>query len=163
MAIKSMHDLFVESLRDIYHAEKQALRTYPKLLRAVQDEQLKQAFEQHREETQGQIERLEQMFQHLDTRARGKPCHAMEGLIEEAKEHLEAIQDPEVRDAAILAEAQKMEHYEISSYGTMAALARQLGLKDVLPLIEQTLEEEKKTDQLLNEIALNRVNQKAAA
>ncbi|MDQ4061991.1 MAG: ferritin-like domain-containing protein [Pseudomonadota bacterium] len=163
MAIKSMHDLFVESLRDIYHAEKQALRAYPKLLRAVQDEQLKQAFEQHREETQGQIERLEQVFRHLDTRARGKPCHAMEGLIEEAKEHLEAIQDPEVRDAAILAEAQKMEHYEISSYGTMAALARQLGLNDVLPLIEQTLEEEKKTDQILNKIALSRVNRKAAA
>jgi len=157
-----MQDLFLNSLRDTYDAEKKAMRAYPRLRKMIQSEELKKALETHQQETQGQVERLEQVFEQLGTRARGKPCHAMEGLIEEAREHGEEIEDPEVRDAALLAEAQKMEHYEIAAYGTLAAMAEQLGHKDAVKLLRQTLEEEKRTDQLLNELALNRVNQQAA-
>ena len=161
MAIKTMRDLLIDELRDIYHAEKQLTRALPKLARAASNEQLKEAFTQHLEETRGQIERLEQVFELLDTRTRGKPCHAMEGLIEEAKEIMEMGLAPELQDVALIAAAQKVEHYEIAGYGTLHALAQSAGLNEVAQLLEQTLNEEKKTDQLLNDLAINDVNKKA--
>jgi ferritin-like metal-binding protein YciE len=161
MAAKNMQDLLIEELRDIYHAEKQLTRALPKMARAASNEQLKQAFTQHLEETQGQIERLEQVFEKLDTRTRGKHCHAMEGLIEEAKEIMEMGLAPELQDVALIAAAQKVEHYEIAGYGTLHALAQSAGLDEVAQLLEQTLNEEKKTDELLNKIAISDVNKKA--
>ena len=161
MAAKNMQDLLIEELRDIYHAEKQLTRALPKMARAASNEKLKQAFTQHLEETQGQIERLEQVFEKLDTRTRGKHCHAMEGLIEEAKEIMEMGLAPELQDVALIAAAQKVEHYEIAGYGTLHALAQSAGLDEVAQLLEQTLNEEKKTDELLNKLAINDVNKKA--
>ena len=161
MAAKNMQDLLIEELRDIYHAEKQLTRALPKMARAASNEQLKQAFTRHLEETQGQIERLEQVFEKLDTRTRGKHCHAMEGLIEEAKEIMEMGLAPELQDVALIAAAQKVEHYEIAGYGTLHALAQVAGLDEVAQLLEQTLNEEKKTDELLNKIATSDVNKKA--
>jgi ferritin-like metal-binding protein YciE len=156
-----MRDLLIDELRDIYHAEKQLTRALPKLARAASNEQLKQAFTQHLEETRGQIERLEQVFELLDTRTRGKPCHAMEGLIEEAKEIMEMGLEPELLDVALIAAAQKVEHYEIAGYGTLVALAQTSGFNEAAQLLQETLDEEKKTDQLLNELAISDVNKKA--
>ena len=161
MAIKTMRDLLIDELRDIYHAEKQLTRALPKLARAASNEQLKEAFTQHLEETRGQIERLEQVFELLDTRTRGKPCHAMEGLIEEAKEIMEMGLGPELLDVALIAAAQKVEHYEIAGYGTLHALAQASGFSEAAQLLQETLDEEKKTDQLLNKLAISDVNKKA--
>jgi ferritin-like metal-binding protein YciE len=161
MAAKNMQDLLIEELRDIYHAEKQITRALPKMARAASNEQLKQAFTQHLEETQGQIERLEQVFEKLDTRTRGKHCHAMEGLIEEAKEIMEMGLAPELQDVALIAAAQKVEHYEIAGYGTLVALAQASGFSEAAQLLQETLDEEKKTDQLLNKLAISDVNMKA--
>jgi ferritin-like metal-binding protein YciE len=161
MAVKTMQDLLIDELRDIYHAEKQLTRALPKLARAASNEQLKEAFTQHLEETRGQIERLEQVFELLDTRTRGKPCHAMEGLIEEAKEIMEMGLEPELLDVALIAAAQKVEHYEIAGYGTLVALAQASGFSEAAQLLQETLDEEKKTDQLLNKLAISDVNKKA--
>jgi ferritin-like metal-binding protein YciE len=161
MAVKTMKDLLIDELRDIYHAEKQLTRALPKLARAASNEQLKEAFTQHLEETRGQIERLEQVFELLDTRTRGKPCHAMEGLIEEAKEIMEMGLEPELLDVALIAAAQKVEHYEIAGYGTLVALAQASGFSEAAQLLQETLDEEKKTDQLLNKLAISDVNKKA--
>jgi ferritin-like metal-binding protein YciE len=156
-----MRDLLIDELRDIYHAEKQLTRALPKLARAASNEQLKEAFTQHLEETRGQIERLEQVFELLDTRTRGKPCHAMEGLIEEAKEIMEMGLGPELLDVALIAAAQKVEHYEIAGYGTLVALAQASGFSEAAQLLQETLDEEKKTDQLLNKLAISDINKKA--
>jgi ferritin-like metal-binding protein YciE len=161
MAVKTMQDLLINELRDIYHAEKQLTRALPKLARAASNEQLKQAFTQHLEETRGQIERLEQVFELLDTRTRGKPCHAMEGLIEEAKEIMEMGLEPELLDVALIAAAQKVEHYEIAGYGTVVTLAQAAGFNEAAQLLQETLNEEKKTDQLLNKLAISDVNKRA--
>lgn len=158
---KSIRDLLIEELRDIYHAEKQALRAYPKLIRKVSNDKLKQAFQTHAEQTEGQIERLQQVFEKLGVAARGKMCHAMEGLVEEAKEMMEEDLPPELLDAALIGAAQKMEHYEIASYGTVRAYAEALGEQDVAKLLQETLDEEKQTDELLNKIAVGDVNKKA--
>ncbi|NYZ15757.1 ferritin-like domain-containing protein [Azospirillum sp. RWY-5-1] len=161
MAAKTMQDLLIEELRDIYHAEKQIARSLPKLAKAVSNETLRQAMQQHVEETKGQIERLEKVFEHMDTRTRGKRCEAMEGLLDEAQQILEMGLAPEVQDAALLAAAQKVEHYEIASYGTLQAYATACGLKEVAQLLQETLEEEKTTDKKLNDLAINDVNKKA--
>ncbi len=161
MPVKSLQDMFVEELRDIYHAEKQLARALPKMARAASADKLKQAFERHTEETKGQIERLEQIFDQLDLRTRGKTCEAMQGLVEEAKEQIDEIKSPEVLDAALIIAAQKAEHYEISSYGSLRTLAQALGHDQAARLLEQTLKEEEKTDQLLNKIALDEVNGRA--
>jgi ferritin-like metal-binding protein YciE len=161
MAVKTMQDLLIDELRDIYHAEKQLTRALPKMARAASNGQLKEAFTQHLEETRGQIERLEQVFELLDTRTRGKPCHAMEGLIEEAKEIMEMGLEPELLDVALIAAAQKVEHYEIAGYGTLVALAQASGFSEAAQLLQETLDEEKKTDQLLNKLAISDVNMKA--
>jgi len=160
--MKNLQDLFVHLLRDVYHAEKQATRAYPKLIKSVQTEQLRQAFEQHREETMGQIERLEQVFEMLDMRPRGRTSEAMQVMVAEGQEILEEAEEPQVMEAGIIAAAQAMEHYEISRYGTLIAWARQLGHDDAVRLLEQTLEEEKRTDQLLTQMAEAQVNQQAA-
>ena len=161
MAVKSVKDLLLEELRDIYHAEKQLVRALPKMAKKAKSDELRQAFERHLEETKGQVERLDQVFQQLDSRSSGKRCEAMEGLIEEAKEMMEEISTPEVLDAAMIAAAQKVEHYEIASYGSVCALAEALGQKEAAKLLEETLKEEKATDQRLNQIALSSVNQTA--
>lgn len=162
MAVKSMQDLFVHTLRDVYHAEKQIIRALNTMARKAGSAELKKAFEQHREETMGQVERLEQVFEMLEMRARGIPCEAIQGLVEEAKEIMEEVEDKEVRDAGLLAGAQAVEHYEIARYGTLIAWAKQLGMNDAAKLLQQTLDEEKKTDELLNKLALQNVNKKAA-
>ncbi|WP_372396960.1 ferritin-like domain-containing protein [Azospirillum sp. HJ39] len=163
MAAKTMQDLLIEDLRDIYHAEKQIAKALPKMAKAAKSDQLRQAFEAHLEQTNGQIERLQQIFEELDTRARGKHCDAMEGLISEAQEILEMGLAPEVQDAALIAAAQKVEHYEIASYGTLHAYATACGLDRVAQLLDETLQEEKDTDMLLNKLAIGDVNKKALA
>jgi ferritin-like metal-binding protein YciE len=161
MAVKSVNDLLLDELRDLYHAEKQLVRALPKMAKKAKSDQLRQAFEHHLEETRGQVDRLEQVFDKLDTRVRAKRCEAMEGLIEEAEGLMEEITTPEVLDAALIAAAQKVEHYEIASYGTVRALAEELGHNEVASLLEATLNEEKSADQKLNEIALSDVNRTA--
>lgn len=161
MAKKMMKDLLLEELRDIYNAEKQITKALPRLIRAASNDKLKQALEQHRDETEGQIERLNQVFEKLDTRARGKLCHAMEGLIEEARDLLDQDLSPETLDAALIAAQQKIEHYEIASYGTVHAYAEALGENEVARLLEETLKEERATDEKLNKLAIGEVNKKA--
>jgi ferritin-like metal-binding protein YciE len=161
MAVKSMQDLLIEELRDVYSAEKQLAKALPKLAKAASNESLKQAFQTHTEETNSQIERLGQVFEKLDTRTRGKTCHAMEGLIDEAREILEMNLPPEMLDAALIGAAQKAEHYEIASYGTLHAYAVAIGNQEVADILESILNEEKATDQKLNDIAINEVNKKA--
>ena len=163
MTVKSMEDLFLHTLKDIYHGEKQILRALPKMAKKASSQELRQAFETHREETLGQVERLEQIFEKLGKRARGEPCEAIEGLVEEGKEIMEEVQDPEVLDAGLIAAAQAVEHYEIARYGTLAAWAKQLGQNEIAELLSQTLAEEKKTDELLNRLAEGRINKRAAA
>ncbi|SMF72045.1 Ferritin-like metal-binding protein YciE [Azospirillum oryzae] len=163
MAAKTMQDLLIEDLRDIYHAEKQIAKALPKMARAASSDQLRKAFETHLEQTNGQIERLQQVFEEMDTRPRGKHCDAMEGLISEAQEILEMGLAPEVQDAALIAAAQKVEHYEIASYGTLHAYATACGLDKVAQLLDETLQEEKDTDTLLNKLAIGDVNKKAIA
>jgi ferritin-like metal-binding protein YciE len=149
-------------LKDVYHAEKQILRALPKMAKSTESEELRQAFEMHREETVGQIERLEQVFELVGKRARGVPCEAMQSLIEEGKEIMEEAEDPDVMDAGVLAAAQAIEHYEIARYGTLKAWAGQLGFKEAVRLLDETLEEEKKTDKLLSELAVANLNRQAA-
>ena len=163
MAEKNLNDLFLETLKDIYHAERQILRKLPKIAKAANSEELQQAFMTHKEETEGQIERLEQIFEMLGKRAAGKSCEAMKGMLEESDEVLEDFKDSDALDAGILASAQTVEHYEISRYGTLKAWARQLGMRDAEKLLDETLKEEMKTDQLLTKIAERSLNPKAAA
>jgi ferritin-like metal-binding protein YciE len=157
-----MDDLFLHSLKDIYYAEKKILRNLPKMAKAAESEELTAAFEKHREETQVQIERLEQVFEMLGKRAQGVTCEAINGIIEEGEGTMEDFADSEALDAGILAGAQAIEHYEIVRYGTLRTWAQQLGMNDAVKLFEQSLAEEKKTDELLSRIAEERVNQKAA-
>ena len=160
-AVKTMEDLFLHTLKDIYYAEKLIYRSLPKMMKQASSPELKQAFEKHRQETEGQIERLEQIFEDCEVAARGVRCEAMDGIIAEAKDIMEEVEDDQVRDAGILAAAQTVEHYEISRYGTMIAWAKQLGMKNAVKLLQQTLDEEKKTDKLLSDLALKQVNQEA--
>jgi ferritin-like metal-binding protein YciE len=149
-------------LKDIYYAEKQILKALPKMAKAAESEELRQAFETHRDETEGQIERLEQIFKMLGKAARGEQCEAINGIIEEGKEVMEDFADSVALDAGILAAAQAVEHYEITRYGSLKTWAKELGMEDAARLIEETLEEEKKTDKLLTQMAEARINTKAA-
>ena len=158
---KELNDLFLDTLKDIFHAEKQLLRALPKMARAANSDELRQAFETHKEETQGQVERLEQVFEILGKRASGKPCEAMQGLVAEGQEIMEEFKDSDALDAGLISSAQAIEHYEISRYGTLRTWAQQLGMDDAANLFEETLEEEKKTDQLLTEIAESSANEEA--
>jgi ferritin-like metal-binding protein YciE len=158
MALKSLRDLFEHELKDIYHAEKALVKALPKMVRGAASEKLREGIEQHLEQTKGQVERLEQVFALLDVPARGRKCEAMEGLIAEGAAILEEDADADVKDAAIIAAAQKVEHYEIASYGTLCTWARQLGLDDAAELLGENLEQEKQTDLNLTELAENEIN-----
>ena len=153
MAIKTAQDFFVDELKDIYSAEKQAIRAYPKLAKAVSSPQLKEALQTHLEETKGQVERLDQVFEILEKRSSGKTCEAMKGLVEETSEALEEIEKGPILDAALIACGQRMEHYEIAAYGTVVALATAMGQDEIAQLLSQTLEEEKATDQKLTQVS----------
>jgi len=161
MALNSVQDLLIDELRDIYHAEQQLVKALPKMAKAAKSDQLRQAFQHHLEETNGQVERLQQVFEKLGARARGQRCEAMQGLIEEANEMMDEISTPEGLDVALITAAQKVEHYEIASYGSVRALAEALGQKDVVKLLSETLDEEKQADEKLNKIAMSDVNKTA--
>jgi ferritin-like metal-binding protein YciE len=158
-----MEDLFVETLKDIYYAEKQILKALPGMVKKAGDHKLKDALETHRQETEGQVERLEEVFRLMEVPARGKKCDAIEGIIAEAKEHMDGITDQKVLDASMIGSAQAVEHYEITRYGTLIAWARELGRDDAIELLEANLEQEKNADELLSEIAEAGINPKAAA
>ena len=159
---KTLNDLFLEALKDVYHAEKQILRALPKMAKTAHSQELRQAFQTHRDETEKQVERLEKVFDSIGKPARAKTCQAIQGIIEEGKEVMDDFAKTEAIDAGLIAAAQAVEHYEISRYGTLKSWATELGLRDAARLLDQTLEEEKKTDKLLTQLAENRVNQKAA-
>lgn len=159
---KELTDLFHETLKDIYYAEKQILRALPRMAKNAQSDELRQAFEQHKTETEGQIERLDRVFDLLGKAPRGKTCDAIIGIIDEGKEVMEDFAGSPALDAGILAGAQAVEHYEISRYGTLRTWAQQLGLTEAADLLGQTLEEEKRTDALLTKLAGATVNAKAA-
>jgi ferritin-like metal-binding protein YciE len=160
---KTLEDLFYETLKDIYYAEKTIVKALPKMAKNANSDELRQAFEQHLEETQGQVERLEQVFELIDKPARAKTCEAIKGLTEEAKEVMKDFKNSDALDAGLLSAAQAVEHYEISRYGTLIAWANQLGLDQAAELLEETLEEEKNTDKTLTKIAESTVNQQAQA
>ena len=158
MKLKSLEDLFVEELRDVYHAEGQLVKALPKMAKAATTPDLKAGFELHLKETKGQVGRLEKGFKKLGLPVRGKKCMAMEGLIEEGKELIEEDAEDSVKDAGLIAAAQKVEHYEIATYGTLVTWAEQLGHSDVAALLQATLDEEKATDEKLTELAEGMVN-----
>lgn len=163
MPVQTMEELFLHGLKDVYFAEKEIVKALPKIAKAVKSKELQKALEKHLEETKGQVKRLEQVFKNCGEKPVGEKCPAIEGLIAEGEEVMKETKDPDVRNAALLAGAQAVEHYEIARYGTLCAWARLLGYDDAADLLEETLEEEKKTDQILNEIALETVNEEAAA
>jgi ferritin-like metal-binding protein YciE len=160
---KTLDDLFHDTLKDIYFAEKKILATLPKMAKAAQSAELKAAFEKHRTETQGQIERLEKVFAVIEKKPQGKTCAAIVGITEEGAEIMEEYKGSPALDAGLLAVAQAVKHYEISRYGTMIAWAEELGLDDAVSLLEETLEEEEATDEALTEIAKTAINQQAEA
>jgi len=163
MKMKTLQDLFFEQLRDIYDAERQLVKALPKMAAAATTPQLRQAFEKHLDQTEGQIERLRQVSEHLEFNLKRKSCAAMEGLIEEGKEVIDMKADDDVRDAGLIAAAQKVEHYEMASYGCLCSWAQQLGFTKALPLLQETLQEEKDTDQLLTQMAEGGINVAAQA
>jgi len=162
MSDKDLNALFLDTLKDIYYAEKQIYKSLPKMAKAAQSDQLRAAFEKHHDETEGHIERLEQIFELLGKPARGKKCDAIEGILDEGKEVMDDYDDTPALDAGLLAAAQAVEHYEISRYGTLKAWADKLSLTEAVKLLDQTLAEEKKTDETLSKIAVSAVNAEAA-
>ena len=160
--IKTLDDLFVHTLQDIYYAENQITKALPTMIKKATDPQLKQGFQTHLTETQNQIKRLEQVFQMHGQPVKGVTCAAMDGILEEATDTMSDVDDKDVLDAAMLSSAQAVEHYEITSYGTLVAFAKQLGRQDCASVLQQNLDEEKATDQKLTAIAESRVNRKAA-
>jgi ferritin-like metal-binding protein YciE len=163
MALETLRDLFLNELRDMYHAEKQLVRALPRMAKAADSDELRQAIEKHLGETEGHVDRLESVFQSLGEAARGKRCQGMEGIVEEGKEILEEDGQEPVIDAAIIAAAQKVEHYEIASYGCLVTYADLLGERDATRLLKQTLAEEEATDKALSQLAERSINQAAAA
>lgn len=160
--MNSMNDLFLSFLQDMYYAERQILKALPKMVKAAENDELRQALTHHREETQGHVDRLQQVFDHLGKRARTQTCEALNGIVEEGDEVVEEFDKGAVRDAGILANAQAVEHYEMARYGTMIAWAKARGMKEVAKILQDTLDEEKKADTLLNQIASKSLNQEAA-
>jgi ferritin-like metal-binding protein YciE len=158
---KTLDDPFHETLKDIYYAEKKILTALPKMAKAAQSEELQAAFEKHEGETEGQVERLEKVFALIEQPAKGKTCDAINGIVEEGKEIMKEFRGSAALDAGLLAAAQAVEHYEISRYGTLKTWAKELGLDEAVSLLEETLEEEKKTDEALTELAESAVNQEA--
>ena len=158
---KTLDDLFLDTLKDIYFAEKQILKALPKMARAANSADGKAGFLQHKEETQGQIERLEQVFELLGKAPRGKTCEAIQGIIAEGEEIMEEFKGSPALDAGLISSAQAVEHYEIARYGTLIEWAKQLGLKGAVPLLEQNLAEEEATDKKLTDLAKVSANPKA--
>jgi ferritin-like metal-binding protein YciE len=165
MSVKDKHldDLFLDTLKDVYFAEKQILKALPKMAKAAHSDKLRAAFEKHHGETEGQVERIEQIFEMMDKPARSKTCEGIQGILDEGKEIMEEYKGSEALDAGMLAAAQAVEHYEISRYGTLKQWASQLGMRDAVRLLDQTLQEEKKTDESLTSLAEAQVNLAAAA
>ena len=161
-SIKTLDDLFVHQLQDIYYAEKQITKGLPRMIAKTSDPQLKQAFETHLSETEQQIKMLEQVFRMHGHDPKGATCPAIDGIVAEAEDIMGDVSDPEVLDAAILASAQAVEHYEITRYGTLTAWAKRLGRPDCATILHQILEQEKATDEKLSRIAESKVNMKAA-
>ena len=161
MKLNNLNDLFIHELKDIYNAEKQITKALPKMMKEASSAQLKKAFEMHLSETETQIERLEQVFDLLGMKASGEKCKAMEGIIKEAQDMMSENADSDVMDAALIASAQRVEHYEIAGYGTLCTYAKQLGHKEILKLLHTTLEEEKATDLKLTDLAESKINIKA--
>ncbi len=161
-SVSTLQELFLTHLQDIYHGEKQILRALPKMAKSATTPELKQAFQNHHDQTEGQVERLQRIFELMNKSARGKTCEAVEGLIEEGKEVMTEAASGDVMDAGLIAAAQAVEHYEIARYGTLRSWAEQLGMKEAAKLLDETLSEEKQTDELLNKIAMSSVNRKAA-
>jgi ferritin-like metal-binding protein YciE len=161
MKLKSLHDLLVDELKDLYSAENQLLKALPKMAKAASNPELRAGFEEHLEQTRGHVKRLEQACQQLEVTPKGKKCAAMEGLIEEGKELIEEDASPSVLDAGLIAAAQKVEHYEIASYGTVCTWANLLGFDEVASLLGETLGEEKATDEKLTTLAEATVNEAA--
>lgn len=159
---KNLTDLFIETLKDTYHAEKQLLKALPRMAKAAESDKLRQAFEHHSDQTETQIERLEKVFELCGTRPRAKTCDAILGIVEEGKEVMEEFKGSEALDAGLIAAAQAAEHYEISRYGALKTWAGQLGMRDAASLLEETLNEEKQTDELLTELAESSANKRAA-
>lgn len=158
----SFQDLFREQIEDLYDAEHRLTEALPKMADAAHSSQLKQAFQDHLTETQGHVSRLEQIFRALNTDPKRTTCQAMKGLVSEGEEMIKAKGDPDIKDAALIAAAQRVEHYEISGYGSARAFARRLGLNQAVNLLQQTLEEEKAADEKLNRIAESSVNPQAS-
>jgi ferritin-like metal-binding protein YciE len=162
MSLDSLEKLFIEELKDIYNAEKQLTRALPRMAKAAESQELSQAFTNHLRETEGQIQRLDRVFKEVGQAVRGKKCKGMEGLIEEGKEMMEEDGEPEVKDAALIASAQKVEHYEIAAYGCLRAYAELLGYTEAAQLLQQNLQEEEAADKKLNQLAEGGINEQAA-
>ena len=162
MAVKSIEELFVHELSDVYSAEKQLTKALPKMARASTNEELAAGFETHLTETEGQIERIDRVVELLDIKLKRIKCQAMEGLIAEGKDVIDEVEAGALRDAALIGAAQKVEHYEIAAYGTLCALGKQLGYTDAVKLLKETLAEEKATDEKLTMLAEGGTNQKAS-
>jgi len=160
---KTLNDLFHETLKDIYHAEKTLVKVLPRMAKMAESDELREAIEHHLKETEGQVDRLEEVFQIIEQPARAKTCKAIVGLTEEAKEVMKGFKGTEALDAGLLSAAQAVEHYEISRYGTLKAWAEQLGLDQAVRLLETTLQEEKNADKTLTQIAEANVNRRAEA
>src|SRR3954471_2776965 len=161
MELDTLKDLYVDELKDLYSAEKQLVRALPKMAKAANDPELQQAFRTHAQETAQHVERLEQICRELGVSPRGKKCVGMEGLLEEGNELIKEEPDPDVLDAGLINKAQHVEHYEIAGYGTVRTYARQLGFDNQADLLQQTLNEEGETDQLLTQLAESGVNMEA--
>lgn len=161
--VKSMDDLFVHTLRDIYYAENQILKALPTMVEKATEPQLKEGFEKHLRETEGQVQRLEEAFRLHGAEIQGVDCPAIDGILKEADETAGEVENPRILDAALIFSAQAVEHYEITRYGSLIAWAKLLGRNDIAELLEQNLEEERAADQALNQLAEGGVNQRAAA
>jgi len=159
--MKNLKELFEHQLKDLYSAEKQLIEALPKMESNANDSELKEAFGSHLEETKGQKKRLEEICEELDIDPNGEKCKAMEGLIKEAEGFIDEAGDDDVMDAGLIAEAQRVEHYEISGYGTAVRYAKELGHDDIAEKLQETLDEEYEADQALNDLAENRLNRKA--
>lgn len=161
MKMQTLKDLYLDELKDTYDAEQQLLKALPKMAKEASNEELRAAFEAHLDQTQTQVERLEQIFEELGEKPKGKKCEAMKGLLEEAKSMMEEAEDEDVRDAAMIGSAQKVEHYEIAAYGTLRTYAELLGNDEQAELLQETLDEEKETDENLTELAVSCINMEA--
>jgi ferritin-like metal-binding protein YciE len=161
MKLNTLQKLYTDELRDLYNAENQLLKALPKMAKAASSEELKEAFEQHLEQTKGHVKRLEQVFEELDEKPKGKTCHAMKGLIEEGSEILEEDGETSVRDAGMIVAAQKVEHYEMAGYGSVRTFAHLLGQNKAAELLQATLDEESETNELLNRLAESVINPEA--